>query len=153
MVIVHVGAVALASATGAWLLMTSKGTRRHRAAGWVYVLALLTTAVSSFGIYELRSGLPSVFHVVSVVIVGVIAAGLFAIRRRRNPRLHLLLMTTSLVMMIITGIAQFFDRLPFSNEALNAIVFLQIPSIVGFTLVWRAAANTDREMGAAHTHG
>lgn len=147
-----VAGVAVATVTGAWLLLIPKGTRRHRTSGWVSVLALLVTALSSFGIYELRPGLPSVFHIVSVVIVGVIAAGLLAIRRSRNLRLHLTPMTTSLLMMVVTGTAQFFDQLPFSSEAWNAIVFLQVPSIVGFALIWPAAGAADRRPPARPSH-
>lgn len=144
MSVVHVASVVIALTTGAWLLLSTKGTKAHRTGGWVYIGALIVTAASSFAIYEVRAGRPSVFHAVSVLIVTVIAAGAVAIRRRRNQRAHLVLMSASYLMMVITGIAQFFDQLPLPSDVLNAIVFLQLPSVVGFALIWRARSRTNR---------
>lgn len=50
-----------------------------------------------------------------------------------------MLMGSSILVTVVTGIAQFFDRLPFASGAVNAIVFLQIPQVVGFILIWRAS--------------
>lgn len=38
-------------------------------------------------------------------------------------------------MLVVTGIAQFFDRLPLDNDALNAIVCLQVPGAAGVVAI------------------
>ena len=69
-----------------------------------------------------------------LLIVAVITGGIVAIRRRRDQRTHSVLMSASYLMVVMTGIAQFFDQLPFPNDTLNAIVFLHLPSVVGCRL-------------------
>lgn len=134
----HVVAVVVALGAGALVLVAPKGTPAHRRCGWVYAAAIAATAGSSFGIYELRDG-PSIFHVVSVATLLVLGAGLAqpVWRRGRDTwrMWHAALMETSYLMTVVTGIAQFFDELPLPSEALNAIVFLQVPLIVGIVAI------------------
>ncbi|MBA2414838.1 MAG: hypothetical protein H0V64_02865 [Geodermatophilaceae bacterium] len=47
---------------------------------------------------------------------------------------HLILMQISYLMLVLTGVA-----LPLPNDALNAIVFLQVPAVVGFVVILRSA--------------
>lgn len=124
---------------GAVVLLLEKGTDKHRWLGRTYVVLLLTTAIGSFWIMELQSGRPSVFHGVSVLVSVVILAGAVAILRGQ-VWLHALLMASSVLMSAVTGIAQFFDQLPLGSDALNAIVFLQLPSVLGFALIWRTTS-------------
>lgn len=142
MVALHVVAAVLALIGGAVVLAMRKGTARHRRWGRGYSLMLTAMALSSFGVYELRDG-PSVFHVISVLVLVVLAAGVAQpLRRRHRPGWmfwHLTLMQISYLMLVLTGVAQFFDRLPLPNDALNAIVFLQVPAVVGFVVILRSA--------------
>ena len=139
MVALHVLSVAIGLVVAGAIAALSKGTAQHRILGRIYVLALLVTSIGSFAITDLRDGRLSVFHGVSVLVMLTIAGGVGAIRKG-VVWLHALFMLSSALMTVITGIAQLFDRLPFNSEALNAIVFLQLPSIVGFAFVWRAVA-------------
>lgn len=147
MIAFHAATALAAISVGVAVAVARKGTATHRRLGWLYVALVGLMAVSSFGIYQLRDG-PSVFHAVSVVVLGVLAAGLTQpLRRRRRPTWrywHAILMPASLLMIATTGIVQFFDRLPFASDALNAIVFLQLPAIVGFLLIMRAARHVTR---------
>jgi hypothetical protein len=45
-------------------------------------------------------------------------------------------MQLSYVMLVLTGVAQFFDHLPLPSEALNAIVFLH-SQLAGSQLPWK----------------
>ena len=138
MIAFHVVCVVVGLLVGVAVLLRRKGTDTHRMLGWLYVVAMLATAVGSFWIYEVRDGRPSIFHGVSVLITAVVLGGVIALRLGHRW-VHALLMMSSFLMALITGIAQFFDQLPLPSPALNAIVFLQLPSVIGFWLIWRSA--------------
>lgn len=53
---IHVAAALTALAIGTVLLIGIKGTRVHRTLGWVWVLAMGTTAISSFFIHQINPG-------------------------------------------------------------------------------------------------
>ncbi|MFV0524597.1 MAG: DUF2306 domain-containing protein [Acidimicrobiales bacterium] len=146
LIALHATTVLAGLTVGSVVLIRRKGTPWHRFLGWGYVVLLLATAIGSFGIMEVRGGRPSVFHVVSVLVGVVIVAGIVAIRRGR-VWLHALLMASSVLIGVITGVAQYFDHLPFGSDALNAVVFLQVPSVLGFALIWRMAAGHRRSVG------
>ena len=138
MVPVHVAAVSIGLALATAILLLRKGTALHRRVGWAYVIALAVTSIGSFGITEVRDGKLSIFHIASVIVLLSIIAGVAA-RRSGVVWLHALLMLSSVLLTVITGTAQFFDQLPFPSDAANAIAFLQIPSMIGFTVIWRKA--------------
>lgn len=140
---IHVVGGVAALGTGAGVLALPKGTALHRALGRTYVAAMAVPLASSFGIYQLRGG-PSAFHAVTIVASALVAAGwILARRMRRAPdpdtlRWHLRLMQMSYLVLVVTFVAQFFDRLPLPSPALNAIDFLQLPAITGFVLIVRS---------------
>lgn len=140
MIVLHVVAAVLALVCGAVVLGMRKGTQRHRRMGRAYVAAIVAMTITSFGIYQLRDG-PSVFHGISILTLIVVAAGLAQPLWRQEKKgwlaWHLAMMPLSYLMLVVTGVAQFFDRLPLPNEPLNAIVFLQLPLIVGFYFIVR----------------
>ncbi len=144
MIDVHTFAAVSAAACGAVVLVATKGTLFHRWAGRMYVGALSVMVLCSLWIYEIRDG-PSVFHGISLVVVALMGYGTMQakLRRRRDwPRRHGAAMQTTLLLLIVTGTAQFFDELPLPHDALNAIIFLQLPLIVGFVAIvrgWRRA--------------
>lgn len=143
---VHAGAAVIAVACGAVVLATTKGTAFHRWAGRTYVTVLFVMVTTSFWIYELRSGF-SVFHGVSILLVALTGYGVSqaVVRRRRDwRRRHAAAMQATFLVLIVTGTAQFFDRLPLPHDALNAIVFLQVPLIVGIAAIVRSSRNAVR---------
>ena len=83
------------------------------------------------------------FQVVSVLLAGVLAVGIVQPRRRVSAATrrywHAVFMSASLMMIVATGIAQVFDRLSLASDHANAIVFLQVPVIVGFVVLLRSA--------------
>ena len=142
MVVLHVLAVSAALISGAIVLVLPKGSAVHRRLGWLYITSTSVMAVSSFGIYELRNG-PSLFHAISVAILIIVGLGIYQPLRRRGSSnwmfWHLVLLQISFVMLVVTGIAQFFDQLPFESPAMNAIVFLQLPLVTGIVLITLSA--------------
>jgi len=80
----HVAGVVLAYLC-AFLIFTQRvGSQRHRMFGTGYAVAMLTAALSGFGIYN--SGHPSVFHVFSVITIVSISRGWYAIYQYRQSR-------------------------------------------------------------------
>ena len=143
MVIAHVASGLLALLAGGGVVLTRKGTTRHRRVGWCYTAAMVALLGTSFGIRAV-SGSFTIFHGVSTASTAVLLAGLslpVSLRHRVADwtAWHLRLMLTSYLMLVVTMAAQFFDELPLPHPALNAIVFLQLPTVVGFVLIVRAA--------------
>lgn len=138
--VLHISAALLSVVFGAVILLARKGTPRHRRRGRVYGVALLVMVASSFFITDLRDGW-SVFHAVSILTAALVLFGwwqpVFGRSRAGWLRRHTLSMQLSYLVLIVTGTAQFFDYLPLPNDALNAIVFLQLPLMVGIAAIIR----------------
>jgi len=85
---IHLAAVAPAVIIGIAQLFLAKGTRPHKAMGWLWVLAMAVAAVSSFWIMELRKGAGfSVIHLLSAWTLISMSAAIWHIRRG-NVRAH-----------------------------------------------------------------
>ena len=138
--VLHISAALLSVLLGAMILLARKVTPRHRQWGRIYGVALLVTVTSSFFVTDLRHGW-SVFHAVSVLTGLLVLCGwwqpVFGRSRAGWVRRHMLSMQLSYLVLIVTGTAQFFDYLPLPNDALNAIVFLQLPLMVGIVAIIR----------------
>ena len=85
---IHLAAVVPAVVIGVVQLASKKGTRSHKALGWIWVLSMVVVAVSSFWIMELRKGAGfSVIHLLSAwVLISLFCAIWFI--RRGNVRAH-----------------------------------------------------------------
>lgn len=77
----HTLAAALALGAGAAVLISAKGTPRHRLLGRIGALAMLVTALSSFGIPG--DGRFSVIHLLSLGTLFSLGMGYRAIRARK----------------------------------------------------------------------
>jgi len=85
---IHLAAVVPAVAIGVVQLAAPKGTRPHKALGWVWVLSMAVAALSSFWIMELRKGAGfSVIHLLSAWVLVAMGLALWHIRRG-NVRAH-----------------------------------------------------------------
>ena len=83
---IHVAAALTALAIGVVLLAGVKGDRLHRTLGWLWVLAMATTAVSSFFIHQINPGGPaglSLIHLLSGWTVVGLPMAVYAARRHR----------------------------------------------------------------------
>lgn len=81
LVATHAFAALTAVMLGGWQLFTPKGTTAHRFTGRVWVGLMLFVAVSSFWIREIRHGEFSALHLLSVVTLATVTAGLVAAMR------------------------------------------------------------------------
>lgn len=79
----HLAAALVALAIGVILLAGVKGTRRHRILGWTWVLAMATTAMSSFFIHQINPGGLSLIHALSGWTLVGLPMAVYAARRHR----------------------------------------------------------------------
>ena len=101
---VHLVAVVPALVIGAVQVTAKKGTRPHRLLGWIWVLAMLTAAVSSFWIMEQRKGAGwSVIHLLSAWVLIALSLAIWHIRRG-NVRAHRRFMVGTLIGLAAAGI-------------------------------------------------
>ena len=85
---VHLAAVLPAVAIGVTQLLMTKGTRLHKSLGWIWVLAMVVVAASSFWILEIRKGAGwSVIHLLSAWTLISLTCAIWFIRRG-NVRAH-----------------------------------------------------------------
>lgn len=88
----HIAAAVTALAVGSALLAGVKGTRLHRALGWMWCAAMMATAVSSLFIRVVNPGHWSFIHFLSGWVIVAVPMGLAA-ARRRDIALHRRMMT------------------------------------------------------------
>ena len=121
---IHTAAALTALVAGAAVLLTRKGTRRHRQLGWTYVLGMLLLNGTALLIYRLfgRFGpfhAGAVFSLVTVVAGSVAAIGVRRARVRRNAEQraralerHYQWMTWSYVGLAAAAVSEIATRLP-----------------------------------------
>ena len=150
LVFLHTVTAVTAILCGVPILYLRKGSISHRRIGRVYVAAILAMCLLSVFIRDLRDGSFSVFHVITMQTVAFLTAGVVSLTLRNRIGSwfvwHARFMLYSYVTLIVTGIAQAFEYLPFDSDLANAIVFIQLPAVLGWILVefrglpaWRKA--------------
>lgn len=88
----HLGSVTVALAIGVILMIGVKGSTMHRTLGWVWVLAMMTGAVSSLCIRTVNHGAFSYLHLFSGWTIVILPMAV-AFARRHNVRRHARAMT------------------------------------------------------------
>lgn len=130
----HIVCAIIAIACGALVFVFQKGTWLHVLFGRFYVISMTLMGLVSFGIHEVN-GAFSIFHAISIqsLIFLLLAVGVSRGLRNRLATWkiwHGRFMVYSYITLIVTGIAQFFERLPVENTALRAVLFLTLPAVV-----------------------
>ncbi len=84
----HVLTVVPAAFIGAYVLLTRKGTARHKLLGRIWMVLMVLTAISTFFIHEIRLwGDFSPIHILSVVVIVSCGMAIWQVRRG-NIRAH-----------------------------------------------------------------
>jgi uncharacterized membrane protein len=134
----HLAAAIVAMASGAGVLLTKKGARRHRRLGWVYVCAMAAVNVTALLIYELFGGFGP-FHVAALVSGVTVIAGLLpAVRRwpRAWVEYHAHWMVWSYIGLTAAAVSEVSTRyldVPFGSMVIMATAFVVLS---GAVLVW-----------------
>ncbi len=111
--VIHLLASLAALAFGTAVLRSTKGTRRHRQAGYCYTVAMVILLVTAFMIYRVFGGF-GLFHVFAVISSVTLAAGLWpAFARRGNWVMsHLAFMYWSVIGLYAATVAEVLTRIP-----------------------------------------
>lgn len=71
----HLFTALMAMVAGAYILFTTKGTKRHRQVGYIYVVSMILVCGSAMMIYNL-SGRFGIFHILAIVGFATLLAGM-----------------------------------------------------------------------------
>ena len=103
----HIVGALTALAIGTVLLIGIKGTRVHKTLGWVWVVAMALTAVSSLFIRQVNHGAFSYIHLLSGWTIVALPMAIYAVKRRKLAT-HRRMMTGLFVGgLIIAGLLTF----------------------------------------------
>ncbi len=83
----HFGTLAMALALTPVLLLRAKGVRLHRFLGYVWIAAMVTTAIDSFFIRDLNDGGFSLIHLLSILTI-VVSWRIVSAARRGDHAAH-----------------------------------------------------------------
>jgi len=85
---VHLFAALLALASGAAVVLRTKGDRTHVATGRLYLVSMVALNVSSLSIFRITGDFGP-FHAGALLSLGTLAIGIGAVRRRVRPAIYL----------------------------------------------------------------
>ncbi len=113
--VLHVASAVLALLAGLAVLRNTKGTRRHRRLGHIYVVAMVTVNITALSIFRL-SGAFGPFHVAAVVSLTGTLIGIAAARFRWPTDgwldFHYHFMGWSYVGLVAAAVSELAVRLP-----------------------------------------
>lgn len=112
--LIHLIASIIALITGIYVLVTTKGTKKHKRMGYVYSFAMILLNVTAFMIYNLY-GKFGVFHWFAVISSLTLFAGLYPIITKKSKdyiQTHFSYMYWSVVGLYCAFMAEIFSRLP-----------------------------------------
>ncbi|WP_243073707.1 hypothetical protein [Microbacterium sp. SS28] len=137
MVAVHIAAGVTAVVAGATVMLTRKGTRRHRRVGWTYLLALAVIFVTMVVMVAIRW--PLNLHLLALGTLSVTAASLGVLNRRRKwaDSWHIIAIGTSYIAMLTAFYGDNGPQLPIWS-LLPGWAFWVLPTIVGAPIIWWA---------------
>jgi uncharacterized membrane protein len=116
---IHAFVAMAAFVLGAVQLAAPKGTPRHRAMGWLWVLLLATIAVSSFWIHTIRMIGPfSPIHLLSIFTLITLPLAVLAARRPRVAQHRNAMIMIFLGALVVAGL---FTLVP--GRIMHAVVF------------------------------
>ena len=157
----HTVSAVAALVVGAAVLLTRKGTRRHRQLGWAYVVSMLLLNITALLIYRLF-GRVGPFHVAAVfslatVIAGVLAgigarrarASRNAVDRARALERHYQWMTWSYVGLAAAAVSEIATRVPALRPRPEQWMVFTITVVVATLLVVAIGARFVRRRRSA----
>jgi len=147
----HLVTAVIGLLTGAYLLLTIKGTKLHKGIGYVFSTALLIVNVSALFIYDFNDGKPSVFHYLIIVSMFCLLYGLYPMFKKPaipgRIKRHFTGMTGAALGLWAAGATEYFVReLAFGLNAVQLITYsfaISVPFavLIGWT-IWYYASRT-----------
>ena len=157
----HTASAVAALVAGAAVLLTRKGTRRHRQLGWAYVASMLLLNVTALLIYRLF-GRVGPFHVAAVFSLATVVAGTLAAIGARRARAnrnaadraraverHYQWMTWSYVGLAAAAVSEIATRMPALRPRPDQWMMFTITVIAATILVLVIGGRLIRRLRAA----
>lgn len=108
----HLATIALALAITPVLMLRRRGDRWHRRFGWAWSMAMLTTALISFGIRFRDDGRLSEIHILSAIVLLSVPLIVFNARRHKVDHHRRAARGLTIGALLVAGFLTFpFDRL------------------------------------------
>lgn len=111
---IHVISSVIGLFTGAFILLTKKGTNIHRKTGYVFAVSLLLVNISALFIYDFNDGNISVFHYLIPVSLIFLVYGMYPmlVKSGRKTRLnrHIIGMNGAALGLWAAGATEYFVR-------------------------------------------
>jgi uncharacterized membrane protein len=105
---IHAFAAITAFAVGAVQLSAPKGTIPHRLVGWLWAVLMLTVAISSLFIHEIRLWGPwSPIHLLSILVLVTLPLALMHARRHQVSRHRMAMLMLFAGALVIAGVFTF----------------------------------------------
>ena len=105
---IHAFAAIAAFAVGAVQLSAPKGTIRHRLIGWLWAVLMLTVAISSLFIHEIRLWGPwSPIHLLSILVLVILPLAVLYARRHQVSRHRTAMLMLFTGALVIAGVFTF----------------------------------------------
>lgn len=98
----HLATVAVALLLGPVQFVLPKGTGAHRVMGWIWAAAMLSTAIATFFIRDMRDGQFSLIHIFSVMTLIGVPLGLSLARTKVMS--HARAMTGTYIGLVVAGL-------------------------------------------------
>lgn len=120
--LIHLIVSIIAMITGIFVLLTKKGTIKHKQIGYVYVVSMLLVNVTAFMIYRLFGGF-GIFHFFAIVSLLTLIAGMYPILSRKGKNYifrHFNYMYWSVVGLYCAFCAEVLTRIPFYLSIKNS---------------------------------
>ncbi len=111
--LLHLVAAFVSLGAGTFVLLTPKGTQRHKAAGYVYLVSMGLVLVTALLIYRLFGGFGA-FHLIAIVGFVYLTLGMVPVWRRSKNwlRRHLYFMYWSVIGLYAAFAAEILVRVP-----------------------------------------
>lgn len=111
----HLITALLAMLSGAFVLATRKGTKRHKQVGYLYVFLMLLVCGSAMGIYSL-TGTFGIFHITAIVGFLTLAGGMIPMLmkniERKYKAVHIWFMYYSVLGLYAAFASELIVRIP-----------------------------------------
>lgn len=131
---------------GLYVLSQTKGTKRHKLIGKMYVVSMLGLNITAFGIYEIFNGF-GIFHWAAIISLSTIVGGIVVIIFRKGIRnwviVHYDLMVWSYIGLLAATSNEIFVHVDFFTELGGAYKWSPMVSmlLVFFVGGWWASRN------------
>lgn len=127
-ILIHSISSIVALSIGSANLLQIKGTKIHKVLGWMFIVCMFISAISSFGIYKNKF---SFIHILSLFVIMWLSRAIYAIRLKPENWLyiHAISIGGAYIAILIAGVGVFVRKILLpgnSNAGFAASVFAAI---------------------------